>query len=148
VKNNFKTAKKTISTSDSALSSLFHRAQIISDLSKRLSKALDEDLQTHCRLINFRKNSLIFEADSPVWANKLKLSSVGILQIARHFCKVNADYIRITVNPDPNNKPEKTVQKRSLSPQVSDTLKAAASICSDPELAEQMRRLAAQTSQS
>ncbi len=102
---------------------------------------LPPSLRTRCELANFRDSTLLFVADSPLWAARLRHASPQILHAARQRCKIPATKLRVRVVPKPGAE-DRTVCSRRLSDAAREHLRRAAETIADEELAKQLKDLA------
>jgi len=88
-----------LSPGKSQLGSLQQQTDAIATLKSRLWPALAGPLRGHCELANFRGQTLVIIADSPVWAARLRHTSPQILHAARTLCKIDAQKLQIKIRP-------------------------------------------------
>lgn len=103
---------------------------------------LPADLANHCQTANLRNNSVIMQADSTVWATRLRYQVPELLkQLRCHDALKGLKTIRVTVAPLSGPQPPKR-KPLAISNENGDVLRSAADSLSDPELAAALRRLA------
>jgi|GEM_PF-2367312 len=78
-----------------ALASLVNQARQLEALDVRLRALLPPQLAAECRLANYRDQTLIFLARTPIWASKLRLSSRQLLDEAQRA--LGSEALRLTV---------------------------------------------------
>lgn len=106
-----------------------------------LRQVLPADLSGHCVLANVRGNTLVFLADSPLWATKLRLFHPALVDLARR--RVSSELNRLSVKVarfDPV--PPEPAATKPLSDVAATHLKEAAGSQADPELRDLLLRLA------
>lgn len=109
-------------------------------LDRQLRQCLPHDVAAECSLANVHPDRLVFLTSSPAWKARLRLherdlvaaAAVAGIQVGRVVVKV------ATMRPRP---PDPTPTK-PLSQAARDQLRAAAQSIADPELREQLLRLA------
>ena len=120
---------------------LLARARWLAQVDRMLRQVLPAELAGHCVLANIRGNALVFLADSPLWATRLRLYHTALVDGARR--RVSAELDRLSVKVarfDPV--PPEPFATKPLSNVAATHLKEAASSQADPELRELLLRLA------
>jgi hypothetical protein len=128
------------SKSVSELSSVIERAKALDALDRKLRQSLPPTLAAHVRLGNVRDGRLVFLVTSPVWKAKLRLHA-DALRDAAAAAGLQASGMTVkvaTMQPVPPDAAPRT----PLSPVARDNLRAAAAAVADPELREQLLRMA------
>ncbi len=119
---------------------LIERAMQLHALDRQLRQSLPEPLASHVRLGNLRQDRLVFLADTPAWASRLRLHA-GILVDAARAAGLPATEIAVkvaTMRPVP---PDAAPPAR-LSQAAREHLLAAAAATTDEELKSRLLRLA------
>lgn len=99
------------STSNSKVGLLLKHANFINQLQSELHKYLGQPLNAHCKIANYKKDTLILHADSPGWAAKLRYMTPDILGLMhQQFKLTDIKTIRVKVAPD-SRKTFKTSKK-------------------------------------
>jgi hypothetical protein len=111
-------------------------------LQRRVRRALDPELRTHCLHAIFDGGRLTLVSDSPVWASRLRFGAPGLMAaLGVEGLAVKEVRVRVVpqaaVRPGPARRPALT-----LSPGVVAHLLGAADAMDDPDLAAALRRLA------
>ena len=116
------------------------RAMRLAELDLLLRQSLPPALASRVRLANIRDGRLVFLANSPTFATRLRLHSAALLKAAG-AAGLKADGITVkvaTMQPVPPVEAPPT----PLTPAARDALRAAASSTSDPELRSRLLDLA------
>jgi len=118
---------------DSTPAALRAKARALMDLDHRLRQTLPEPLRRNCCLADVRSNRLVFLANSPAWAVKLRLHQTQLLaEASKHLgTRVGAFAVKVA---DLASVPPETPRRKPLSSTAAEHLKAAAKSISDPEL--------------
>lgn len=119
---------------------LIERALQLQALDRRLRQSLPEPLASHVKLGNLRDGRLVFLADSPIWAERLRLDASILLDAAR-AAGLSADGVVVKVAPMLPVPPDVTPPAR-LSQAARETLLAAAAATRDEELKSRLLHLA------
>ena len=122
------------------LTSVIERAKQLDALDRRLRQSLPPALAAHVRLGNVRDGRLVFLVSSPVWKAKLRLHA-DALRDAAAAAGLQASGMTVkvaTMQPVPPDAAPRT----PLSPAARETLRAAAFATADPELRDQLLRMA------
>lgn len=122
------------------LGSLIERARLLESLDRRLRQSLPASLAPHVRLGNVRDGKLVFLVTSPVWKAKLRLHA-DVVRDAAAAAGLQASGMTVkvaTMLPVP----PAAASRAPLSPTARETLRAAAVAVADPELREQLLRMA------
>lgn len=134
----FQEALRTAVSGD--LGSVIERARMLDALDRRLRQSLPAALASHVRLGNVRDGRLVFLVSSPIWKAKLRLHA-DVLRDAAAAAGLTASGMTVkvaTMQPVPAG----TTSHTPLSATARDTLRAAAATISDPELRDQLLRMA------
>ena len=104
---------------------------------------LPAELASHCRIANLRKNRVVMQADSTVWATRLRYQTPEILkQLQQYRALQGIRSIEVTVVPASKPRARPKRQPRPISKQNAHMIESASETLSDPELAAALRRLA------
>jgi hypothetical protein len=122
------------------LASVIERAKQLDALDRRLRQSLPPALAGHVRLGNVRDGKLVFLVSSPVWKAKLRLHADALRDAAAAAGLVASGMtVKVaTMQPVPPDAAPRT----PLSASARETLRAAAGAVADPELREQLLRMA------
>jgi hypothetical protein len=123
------------------LGALAQRARALEVLDGRLRRLLPAALARECRLADIRNGRLVFLANSPTWAGRLRLHEATLLTEARSAYDGRIERFAVKVAHRPPVPPEPTWQK-PLSAGTARHLRAAAQSIADPELRALYLRLA------
>lgn len=126
---------------DNRLRSLVERAQALDALDRRLRQSLPAELARRVRLGNVRQGRLVFLVDSAALVTALRLHTPELLRAAGEAgVEASALTVKVaTMRPVP---PDPTPRTPPLSSAAGDELRAAACSVSDPDLRDQLLRLA------
>ncbi|MBD8525463.1 DciA family protein [Pseudomarimonas arenosa] len=131
---------RNISALDQLPQNLIQRAQWLSALDHLLRQSLPPTLRDQCQLANVRGSRLVFLVRSPAVGPKLRLLSANLLSTAQQL-GLTVDQLTVkvaTMEPVPQDSTSRT----PLSPAARENLRAAALTVSDPELRDQLLRMA------
>lgn len=122
------------------LGSVVERARMLEALDRRLRQSLPAALAPHVRLGNVRDGRLVFLVTSPVWKAKLRLYADALRDAALAAgLQPSGMTVKVaTMLPVP----PAAASRAPLSPSARETLRAAAETIADPELREQLLRMA------
>ena len=137
-KSPFHVALQSATTGD--LGSVIERARALDALDRQLRQSLPASLAPHVRLGNVRDGRLVFLVTSPVWKTKLRLHA-DVLRDAAAAAGLTASGMMVkvaTMRPVPPN----ATPNAPLSANARDQLRAAAATVADPELRDQLLRMA------
>ena len=137
-KSPFHVALQSATTGD--LGNVIERARALDALDRQLRQSLPASLAPHVRLGNVRDGRLVFLVTSPVWKTKLRLHA-DVLRDAAAAAGLTASGMTVkvaTMRPVPPN----ATPNAPLSANARDQLRAAAATVADPELRDQLLRMA------
>jgi hypothetical protein len=127
----------------SQYSRLVNQARVLKTLEEFLLELLPADLNTHCRLLAIREDTLVLAADSPVWASRLRFHSPQLLKQLNHTQSVKLRTVQIRVRPpEPFIPDERHKTSRQRSKNSTAALQQVAQAISDPGLKSALLRLA------
>lgn len=119
---------------------LTQRAQWLGALDQVLRQSLPSALRDQCQLANVRDGRLVFLVRSPAVGPKLRMLSANLLSTAQQL-GLTVDQLTVkvaTMEPVPQDSTSRT----PLSPAARENLRATALTVNDPELRDQLLRLA------
>lgn len=122
------------------LHSVIERARVLDALDRRLRQSLPEPLASHVRLGNVRDGKLVFLVTSPVWKASLRLHA-DVIRDAAAAAGLQASGMTVkvaTMLPVP----PAAASHAPISAAARESLRAAAGAVSDPELRDQLLRMA------
>jgi hypothetical protein len=122
------------------LGSVIDRARALDALDRRLRQYLPPSLAPHVRLGNVRDGRLVFLVSSPVWKTRLRLHA-DVLRDAAAAAGLTASGMTVkvaTMLPVPPD----AASHAPLSATARERLRAAAAAVADPELRDQLLRMA------
>lgn len=122
---------------------LARRAHTLEALDRALRQTLPLPLRDQVRFADVRHERLVFLANSPAWASRLRLAQGQILACARAI-GVAAVAIRVKVVPPAATVATPVAASMSISAAAAAHLRAAAGGLHDPELRAMFLALAAQ----
>jgi len=125
---------------------LARRAHTLEALDRALRQTLPLPLRDQVRFADVRHQRLVFLANSPAWASRLRLAQGQILACARAI-GVAAGAIRVKVVAPSATVTAATAPSMSISAAAAAHLRAAAGGLQDPELRAMFLALAAQAGQ-
>lgn len=125
---------------------LARRAHTLEALDRALRQTLPLPLRNQVRFADVREGRLVFLANSPAWASRLRLAQGQILACARAI-GVAAAAIRVKVVAPSTTVTASAAPTMSISPAAAAHLRAAAGGLQDPELRAMFLALAAQAGQ-
>lgn len=125
---------------------LARRAHTLEALDRALRQTLSLPLRDQVRFADVRHERLVFLANSPAWASRLRLAQGQILACARAI-GVAAGAIRVKVVAPSATVAAPAAASSSISAAAAAHLRAAAGGLQDPELRAMFLALAAQASQ-
>ena len=128
-------------TADKRLRSLADRAQALDALDRQLRQSLPVELAQRVRLANVRQGRLVFLVRSASLSTALRLHTPELLRAARE-AGVEASALIVKVATMQTVPPDPTPPKPPLSSTARDQLRAAADSVTDPELRDQLLRMA------
>jgi hypothetical protein len=123
--------------------SVLNHANKLSRLQRWLDNQLPDSIHGQCQVINFRDNTLILAASSPVWATRLRFLAP---QLSNPFGQKEAGKplnIKIKVRPLTYPAKVKSHPRLTISDTTGQLLKAIASGINHPELGASLVRIAA-----
>ena len=128
---------------ESQYSRLVSQARALMALEALLQELLPQPLNTHCRLLAIREETLVLATDSPVWAARLRFHAPQLVKQLSHTQNVKLRTVRVRVRPPERNVP---TEHRKSTIQCSKESKAAlqqvAQSISDPGLKTALLRIA------
>jgi hypothetical protein len=126
-----------------ALAPLIDRARRIEALDRSLRDALPPTLAPHCRLANVRESHLVFVTRTPAVAQRLRLEAATLLDRARLVTGKAFGELTIKVARRWDfDRATEPAEGAPLTATAAAHIGAAASILDDPDLRDQLRRLA------
>lgn len=134
----FQEALGTAASGD--LGSVIERARMLDALDRQLRQSLPSSLAPHVRLGNVRDGKLVFLVTSPVWKAKLRLY-VDVIRDAAAAAGLTASGMTVKVTTM-LPVPPVAAPHTPLSSAARDTLRSAAEAVADPELRDQLLRMA------
>jgi hypothetical protein len=122
------------------LGGVIERARMLDQLDRKLRQSLPPSLAPHIRLGNVRDDRLVFLVTSPVWKAKLRLYADVIRDAAAAAgLQTSGMTVKVaTMQPVPPD----AASHAPLSSSARENLRAAAAAVADPELREQLLRMA------
>jgi hypothetical protein len=124
-----------------AITGLVERARLLEALDLALRGVLPVGMAGHCRLANLRGTRLVFLANSPAVAARLRFMQDALTAAASRFLGTTVDALAVKVAPTPVV-PQRQASRKPLSSAAAEHLRRAAAILDDPELKDLFHRLA------
>ena len=125
---------------ESNLMKLIKRAQQLDQLDQTLRQILPLALANQCRLANINKEKLVYSVSNPVWSSKLRLYGDALVSAAG-AAGFQVQALTIKVTP-PDSVPLSPTTGKPLTQAVRDSLRTTAHSVEDPQLREQLLKLA------
>ncbi|MCK7593952.1 DciA family protein [Pseudomarimonas salicorniae] len=126
---------------DDRLRSLAERAQALDALDRRLRQSLPHELAQRVRLANVRQGRLVFLVSAASLSTALRLHTPELLRAARE-AGVEASTLTVKVATMQTVPPAETPRAPPLSSAAGRELRAAAASVADPDLRDQLLRMA------
>ena len=146
--HNKKTPHISSSLNKSAsLHSLMRHAHYLRQLDSIVHHQLNFSLQQHCKVANYRENTLYLHVDSPAWATKLRFTLPELLNNLRKYNEFRL-LERIYLSQDNTRAGQQSPLPKPmerLSPESAMQIEYLAEHVSDNRLANALRRLAKRT---
>jgi hypothetical protein len=137
-----KPVAKILSRRNSALSSLFERAQYLQQLTQALRDSLDTQLAEHVTVANLREQTAVITTDTPAWLTQLRYQAPAILQLLKTLPGLEGlQKVQFKIQPASHIPPSGPSRRANLSTASAQLLKSAATSTEDDELAEALYRL-------
>ncbi len=108
-------AKVLNDSGSGVLGELLAHARRLRDLDQRLAACLPADLAPHCRVADYRDESLTLGADSPLWASRLRFG-VPLIQAALGLesrCSVRVRVLIPITDPHQRRLPQPAISAAS-----------------------------------
>lgn len=131
-----------LNSASGGLSRLADHAAYLQRVTLALKRHLGEPLAAHCRVANVRDGVLILQADSPVWAAKLRFLAPAVLRhLAHEFHWREVGGTRVRVRPRDRVRHSVSRGPRRLSAATAKLLKAVGEETDSAELRDALLRL-------
>ena len=130
-----------------ALRGTLQHARYLQHLNVVLAEHLDPTLAQHCQLANVRAETAVIQADSPVWAAKLRYQIPTILELLNtcgfiaKLTHTTLTHIQLRVRPAYQSYTGPTLGGPYLSPRSAELLRSVADTTPDPRLKRALSRL-------
>lgn len=92
--------KTPYETLQGRLAALFDQVERHAAWAAAFQSLLDPTLAQHCRFACLREGAVVFLADSPAWATRLRLQSPRLLEHARGALNLAVDRIQVAIQRD------------------------------------------------
>jgi hypothetical protein len=147
--NSPKPLYKLLTGEKSQVADLVTTARKLRRLNHFLASVLDQPLTNHCQIARFEGDLLVLNADSPVWASRLRYYIPTLLtQLKQNIPDLQGlKTIKITTTPPLPRPVAAPVKQRQISETAADDIQAMADTIADPDLREALLRLARQRRQ-
>ena len=127
----------------SEVARLLARARALKKLDAELHDLIPPPLNSHCRILSVRDNTLVLAADSPVWAARLRFQAPQLVKQLSNSQTVNWRTVRVRVRPPAGAPASHPARKHvPVSRKNAHTLRQAAREVTDPGLRTALLRLA------
>ncbi len=123
------------------LKAVIDQARQLDRLSRRLQRALPEELQGQWRLARLDEGEMVIVAESSAWATRLRYLTPQIQAAAERVTGFRPQRVTVRVAPSEPS-PRRRHSPAPLSEQARATLQGAAAATDDPRLREALERLA------
>ena len=138
---------KQVISKNSSLCTLINHTKHLVKLNRIVQRQLTYSLQPHCKVANYRENTLYLHVDSAAWATRLRFNIPQLteqLKKTKEFKELQS--IRIHQGKQPINKEnkQKPINIR-LSKDTAEQLNCLADNVTDEKLASALKRLAKRT---
>jgi len=110
-------------------------------LAEALQDALPPALSGQVRFATLRQRTLVFLADTPAAASRLRLLQAELLSRARHVAALDVDAVSVRVVPREVLEPFEPARGKPLSDVARRHLANAAATMRDPELRDLLKRM-------
>ncbi len=130
-----------------ALHGTLKHARHLERLNRVLGEHLDPMLAQHCQLANIRADTAVLQADSPVWAAKLRYQIPAILELLNaadfiaELTHSRLTHIQLRVQPVYQHYTGPTLSGPYLSSRSAELLRSVADTTPDPRLKRALSRL-------
>ena len=130
-----------------ALHGTLQHARYLQRLNEVLGEHLDPTLAQHCELANIRADTAVLQADSPVWAAKLRYQIPTILELLNatdfivELTPTRLTHIQLRVQPVYQPYTGPTLSGPYLSQRSAELLQSVADTIPDPRLKQALSRL-------
>ena len=131
---------KELTHTDDHLAGLLRQASGYQHLDRLLAPLLGPEVAAHVRVACLRDGELIILANSPVWANRVRMAAFRLLARLKHRPADNIRSIKVKVVPQ-NQPPAAAILRHPLSDSARKCLKQFADSCLDEDLSEIARDL-------
>jgi hypothetical protein len=134
-------------THDTAMATLIGHAKFLTRINHLVKNQLTPSLQPHCRVANYRENTLYLHADSPAWATRLRFFLPELISHLKHINEfkglkdIQIHQAKITTPREKKQKPKNL----RISKDTADQLNCLADSVTNQKFASALRRLAKKT---
>jgi len=131
-----------LSRGEGTLAPLLRHARRLREVERDVLGTLDRALRPHCRVANVRDDTLVLDADSPVWASRLRYQTAELLE--RLPCREALGIRRVRVRVRPAHAPPGAAapRPRRLSPTAAALIYSVARTVDPGPLRRALLRLA------
>lgn len=134
--------KELLNNDVSSAQSVFSHIESLQLLESCLEQFLDTELFQHCRVANFRNETLTLNTSSASWATRIRYSVPDILNaIGNNQFPVNVKSIRVIVVPEQSFNSSPWTERPELSQETADILIKIAESIDDESLSNCIKRL-------
>lgn len=131
--------QKLLEANPQGVARLLAQTRELTALAEVMARGLSPHLLSHCRLANLRGGILVLQADSPVWASRLRYSLPALIEHLQGHGWPQVKEARVRVKPP--LPPALPGRRAVMSDKTGTLLKTVAAACTDPEMAAAWRRL-------
>jgi len=131
---------RELTHNDEHLAGLLRQASGYQHLERLLNPLLGPEVTTQTRVACLRDGELIILANSPVWANRVRMAAFRILARLKHYPNLNIQSIKVKVEPL-NQPPAAAIVRHPLSDSARKCLKQFADSSANKELGDIARDL-------
>jgi len=127
----------------SAVARLLSRARTYSELDAELHALIPAPLNSHCRILSIRDDTLVLAADSPVWAARLRFHTTQLVKQLSTSRTVTVRTVSVRVRPRESRPSVRPAGRQLPIPgKHAQTLRQVAREVTDPGLRAALLKLA------
>ena len=140
-----KSLSSLLSNANHSLATMQAKVKFLQQLNLIWQQRVEMNLAQHTRVANYRENTLIIEADSPVWTTRLRFLIPDLInQLTKHFEFRHLKKIDWYIRPTEEKKLDTKISKAKLklTEQNADIIKQTAQTITNTYLQQALRDLA------
>ena len=137
-----RSTRKLLGQSSSRLKTIVSHSHQLQALTDVVHRHLDPQLVPHCEVANFRRDTLVLLAESPVWATRLRYHAPALVQQLRSERAFNGlTTVRVRVAPRAGARNTPITLRPVMSAETAALIRESASSITDPALKSSLLRL-------